>query len=224
MDFQQAFTFMFKDEDWIKKVLLGVLISLIPIFGQFAVVGYMLAIIRNVKTGEPRPLPEWDEVVQYFVDGLKSWVVSLVYSLPVIVLSCPLMLIGFLPLLAGNNEDMMGILAGVSGILALLLSLPAVLYGLLLGLVSPVLFIRLAETGQISDCLRVREVVRFTFANIGSILIALLIIVAAGLVIVAPAVFLTFGLLGYPAAVWTNLAFGHLLGQIAKQADRTAAA
>jgi hypothetical protein len=224
MDFQQAFTFMFKDEDWVKKVLLGILLALVPIFGQFALAGYMLAIIRNVKNGEPRPLPEWDEVVQYFVDGLKSWVVSLVYSLPIIVLSCPLMLIGFLPLLAGNNEEAMGILAGVSGVAALLLSLPAMLYGLLLGLLSPVLLIRLAETGDISDCLRVREVVRFTFANIVPVIIALLIMIAVAIVIIVPAMFLTFGLLVYPAVVWTNLAFGHMLGQIAKQADQAAAA
>jgi hypothetical protein len=224
MDFQQALTFMFKDEDWIKKVLLGVLISLIPIFGQLALVGYMLAIIQNVKNDEPRPLPDWSEVIQYFVEGLKSWVVSLVYSLPVIVLSCPLMLIGFVPLFAGSNEELMGILAGVSGVAALLLSLPAMLYGLLLGLLSPVLLIRLAETGEISDCLRVREVVRFTFANISLIIIALLVMIAVAIVVVTPAMFLTLGLLGYPAAVWTNLAFGHLCGQIARQADWTAAA
>lgn len=224
MDFQQAFTFMFKDEDWIKKVLLGILLALVPIFGQFALVGYVLTVVRNVKNGEPRPLPEWDEVVQYFVEGLKYLVVSLVYSLPIVVLSCPLMLIGFLPILAGSNEEAMGILAGVSGVLALILSLPAMLYGLFLTLLSPVLYIQLAETGEISDCLRVREVVRFTFANIGPIIIALLIMIAVAIVIVTPAMFLTLGLLAYPAAVWTNLAFGHLCGQIAKQADRAAAA
>ena len=224
MDFQQALTFMFKDEDWIKKILLGALISLVPIFGQFALVGYMLAVIRNVKNDEPRPLPEWDEAIQYFVDGLKSWVVNLVYSLPVVVLSCPLMLIGFLPMFAGRNEDVMAILAGVSGVVALLLSIPAMLYGLLLALLSPVLLIRLAETGEIPACLRVREVVRYAFANIGPIIIALLIIMAAALVVIAPAAVLTFGLLAYPAAVWINVAFGHLLGQIARQAEQTAAA
>ena len=224
MDFQQAFTFMFKDEDWIKKVLLGILLSLVPIFGQFALVGYVLAVVRNVKNDEPRPLPDWGEVVQYFVDGLKYWVVSLVYSLPVVVLSCPLMLTGFLPIVAGNNEELMGVLAGVSGVLALILSLPAVLYGLVLTLLSPALYIRLAEAGEISDCLRVREVVRYAFANIGPIVIALLIMVAAALVIVAPATFLTFGLLALPATVWTNLSFGHLCGQIARQADQTTVA
>lgn len=221
MDIQLALTSMLKDEDWITKILLGALISIMPFFGQLALVGYMLAVIRNVKNDEPRPLPEWNEVVQYFVDGLKWWVVNLVYSLPVTVLSCPPMLTGFLPLFAGNNEDVMAILASVSGVVALLLSIPAMLYGLLLALLSPVLLIRLAE---ISDCMRVREVVRFVFANIGPIIIALLIIMAAALVVVAPAALLTLGLLVPPAAVWANVAFGHLLGQIAQQAEQAAAA
>jgi hypothetical protein len=80
MDVRQALTFIFKDEEWIKKVLLGIVISLVPIFGQFALMGYMLVIIRNVKSGDPRPLPDWSEAVQYFVEGLKMWVVNMVYS------------------------------------------------------------------------------------------------------------------------------------------------
>lgn len=224
MDFQQAFTYMFKDEDWIKKVLLGVLLSFVPIFGQYALVGYTLALIRNVKNDEPWPLPEWSDVVQYFVEGIKLLVVNLVYSLPAIVLSCPLMLVGFLPLLGGDNPEAGGILTGVSTVLILALSCPTSLYGLFMTLLAPVWQIRLAETGEIAACLRVKEVVRYAFANIGSIIISLLLMSAAALIIVAPATSLTLGLLAVPAAVWLNFSFGHLCGQIARRADRAAAA
>jgi hypothetical protein len=223
MDFRQAFTFIFKDEEWIKKILLGILVSLVPIFGQFALAGYMLAIIRNVKNDEPWLLPDWNEVVQCFVEGLKLWVVNMVYSLPALVLSCPLMFIGFLPLLAGDNPEMMNTLGGITGILALVVSLPVTLYSLFLTLLSPALLIRLAETGEISNCLCVKETVRFAFANIGPIVIALLIISAAALVIMVPVMMLTLGLLTIPAAVWLNLSFGHLCGQIAKKAEQTTA-
>lgn len=222
MDIGQAFTFMFKDDEWVKKVLLGILLSFVPIFGQFALVGYMIAIIRNVRNGNPQPLPDWSEVVQYFMDGLKLWVVNMVYSIPALVLSCPLMFIGFLPLLAGDNPEMMGTLGGIAGILSLVLSLPAALYGLFFALLSPALLIRLAETEEISACLRVKEIVRFTFANIGSIIIAMLIVIAAGLVIV-PATALTLGLAGLVAPFWINAAFGHMCGQIAKKAEQPVA-
>lgn len=219
MDFGQAFTFMFKDEEWIKKILLGILLSFVPIFGQFALMGYMLTIIHNVRNGEPRPLPDWSEVVQYFVEGLKLWVVNLVYSLPALVLACPLMLIGFLPMLAGDN-DTVGVM---TGILAIILCLPPILYGLFLTLLSPALLIRLAETGDISACLRFKEVIRFAFANIGPIITTLLLIFAAGLIIIPVASALTLGLLGLLAPLWTNASFGHLCGQIARKADQPAA-
>lgn len=169
----------------------------------------MLAVIHNVKTDEPRPLPDWNEVVKYFVDGL--------------VLSCPLMFVGFVPLLAGDNPETMEILAGVSGVLTLVMSLPAVLYGLFLTLLSPVLLIRLAETGEISACLRFKETARFAFTNTGPIVIALLLISAAALVIMVPAMLLTFGLLTFPTVVWLNLSFGHMCGQIARKANQTSA-
>jgi hypothetical protein len=223
MDFGQAFTFMFKDEEWIKKVLLGILISFVPIFGQFALVGYTLAIIRNVRNGEPQPLPDWSEVVQYFVEGLKLWVVNLVYSLPALVLACPLILIGFLPMLAGNNTELMDTLGAITGILAIVLCLPPILYGFFLTLLSPALLIRLAETGDISACLRFKEVIRFAFANIGPIIISLLIVFAAGLIIIPVASALTLGLLGLLAPLWTNASLGHLCGQIARKADQPAA-
>ena len=96
----------------------------------------------------------------------------------------------------------MGTLGGISGILTLVLSLPVSLYGLFLTLLSPALLIRLAETGEISDCLHVKETVRFAFVNVGPIVVALLIISAAALAVMVRATLLTLGLLTIPTAVW----------------------
>lgn len=226
MDFGQAFTFIFKDEDWVKKVLLGILFSFVPIFGQFALMGYILVVIRNVKANEPRPLPDWSDVGQYFVEGLKSLVVNLIYSLPALILSCPIMLAWFLPalpvLFADDEPNIALALTGVSVVVILALSIPPTLYGLFLTLLSPVLLIRLAETGEISDCLRFKEITRFAFANFGPIVIALLIISAAALIIVTPAAMLTLGLATLPLATWMQLAFAHMCGQIARKADQPA--
>jgi len=40
MDFGKAFSFVFEDEDWIKKIGVGGLISLIPVIGVFLVLGW----------------------------------------------------------------------------------------------------------------------------------------------------------------------------------------
>ena len=93
MDIGQAFSFVFEDEEWIVKILLGAVLMLIPIFGQCALMGYGIAIVRNVKAGEPRPLPDWGNLGEYFMDGLMFWVATLIYALPIFILICPIVLV-----------------------------------------------------------------------------------------------------------------------------------
>mgnify|MGYP000452871902 CR=1 FL=1 len=48
MDIGSSFSYMFKDEDWIKKILIGAVLVLTGI-GGIAVSGWMLEIIRRVE-------------------------------------------------------------------------------------------------------------------------------------------------------------------------------
>ena len=83
MDIGKAFGFVFEDEKWVSKVLLGGLFFLIPIV-NFAVIGYMLKVAQNVAQGNPRPLPEWGggEFGNHFMRGLHGIVIQIVYQLP----------------------------------------------------------------------------------------------------------------------------------------------
>ena len=72
MDIGGAFSYVFEDEDWIVKILLGAAILLIPIFGQLALVGYGIAILRNVKAGKPQPLPDSPAIVIIYVPSISS--------------------------------------------------------------------------------------------------------------------------------------------------------
>jgi hypothetical protein len=224
MNFGKALTFVYEDEDWIKKLLIGILLSFVPIFGQFAVSGYMLAIIRNVKNNAPRPLPEWSNVVDYFVEGLKLVVVGLVYSLPALLLSCPIVLVGVLPAFTPLFEDPESAalaLTSTSTILVLACSCPVTLYSLFLTIIAPAMAIRLAETKEIAACLRpkdIKEIVRFSFANIGPIILSLLVVSAAILIVST----VSLSLLAIPAGVWLNFSWGHMCGQIARKAEQPA--
>lgn len=235
MDIGKAFGFVFEDEEWVSKLLLGSVILLIPIFGTFVLIGYTIAIIRNVKAGEPRPLPAWQDLGRYFMDGLMFWIASLLYMLPMWILACPIAVIWGLPALAGESEDLMAILAGVSGVVSIGLACLMTLYGILLSLLTPVVQIRYAESGEIGACLRFGEVFRFLFANIGPIIISQVLMWVAGAVvgtvvsivisivslipfcgwILAPAL----GLLMLPFAAWLMLFSAHLYGQIAQRAS-----
>jgi len=234
MDIGQAFGFVFEDEQWVSKILLGAAIVLIPIFGLFALMGYAIATIRNVMAGQPRPLPTWDNLGRYFMDGLMFWIAYLLYTLPLLILVCPATIVWFLPMLAGEQEDLMAILAGVSGLVSLGVGCLAVLYGILLTFLAPVLQIRYAETGEIGACLRLGEVFRFLFANIGSIIISQVLVWAASMVIgvvlsvligVLSIIPICGGILGLvlsllmlPVSAWLVIFSGHLYGQIGRKA------
>lgn len=235
MDIGKAFGFVFEDEEWVTKVLLGALITLIPIFGGFALMGYAIAIVRNVKAGNPRPLPDWNDLGRYFTDGLLFWVATFVYSLPMLILICPIALVWILPALAGEQEDLLAVLTGVAGVLSAGMGCLAVLYGVLLGLLTPVVQIRYAESGDLGTCLRFGEVFRFLFNHIGSIVISQIVLFVIGIIIASVIGGLgtilavipicgwllgaALGLLMFPISVWLTLLSSHLYGQIGRQAD-----
>jgi hypothetical protein len=221
MDIGKALSFVFEDEEWISKVLLGAVIMLIPIFGQFALLGYGIAIIRNVKAGDPRPLPAWSNLGDLFIDGLKFWVATLIYAIPFIIFLCPIMLVWVLPALGAENEDLAAILAGVSGIVSMALGCLAVLYGILLSLLTPVIQIRYAETGEIGPCLAVGEVFRLLLDNLGSVLIAVVLGWVVSTVVLSTAGTLTLGLLALPGSVWLKALSCHMYGQIGQQVEST---
>jgi hypothetical protein len=214
MDIGGAFSYVFEDEDWIVKILLGAAIMLIPIFGQLALSGYGIAILRNVKAGKPRPLPAWSNLGDFFMDGLMFWVIRLVYGLPIFVLLCPIVFVGVLPALGAENEDLLTILAGVSGVVIIGISCLIVLYSILVGLLMPVVQIRFAETGEIGACLRFGEMFRFLFSNIGPVIVTQFVIWAASVILMSIAGSLTLGLLALPITVFMKAVSGYLYAQI----------
>jgi hypothetical protein len=218
MDIGKALSFMFEDEEWVTKLLLGSLITLIPIFGQFALMGYGIAIVRNVRAGSPRPLPAWDNLGGYFMDGIKFWVVTIIYAIPILIVICPFAVVGSLPALGGESEELITALAGLSTVLIIGLSCLVTLYGILLALLTPVLQIHYAERSEIGACLRFGDVFRYLFGHIGSILLSQLVLLGVAILVGPLVVGLTCGLLGLPFSVWLTALSSHMYGQIASAA------
>ncbi len=73
--------------DWGKVLILGVIIIIsfliVPIF---LVYGYLFRILKATLAGL-NELPEFDELGEMFVDGLKVFVVGIVYAIPVIIIA-----------------------------------------------------------------------------------------------------------------------------------------
>jgi len=234
MDLGKALTFTFEDEQWPVKLLVGGVLLLIPLFGSLVLMGYLIATVRNVLAGRPRPLPRWDDLGRLFVDGLLVWVALLIYALPLVLLVCPVVLVWLLPFLGGEHENIVGVLTGLSALTTVGIGCIGFLYGLLLAVLSPAVYLQYAGHGDLGACLRVGDVVRFAFRNLGSILLILLVYLAVA-ILLGLTISTATGILGWipcvgwilsllltlvwlPASVWLMAFQGHLIGQIGREA------
>jgi hypothetical protein len=205
MDIGSSFAYMFEDKDWIKKILIGGVVTLIPIV-NFAAFGYVVQIIRNVRDGQPLPLPEWDEFGQYFKDGLWVFLIFLVWSLPFILVGC---LQGIGSSVLADNDDLIGVISVCFGCLY-------ALWGLVVAIVSPAILVRYAEVGEFMAGFRFGEIFGLISANVGNYIIVLLligvvtsIIAPLGIILCVVGVIFT--------QFWSYLVAGNLVGQLAAQ-------
>jgi len=94
MDLPYALTYVFEDRQWVSKlVLLAVtsILALVPVFGLLALavaLGYLAQIADNVRNGLPRPLPGWDDYGDKFNLGAPLLAALLIYHLPLLLRHC----------------------------------------------------------------------------------------------------------------------------------------
>lgn len=219
MNFGRAFTFVFEDPDWLKKVGIAALVSLIPVVGSIAVLGWTLEITRRVIKGEGESLPEWSDFGAYIGKGFQALVVGLGYAAPLILIMLCGLTISLLPaMLSGNgNGDTAG------GLMALVMfctyCLVAIL-GIAVGIVIPAAYGKLADTGELGAAFRFGEVIGLVRAAPGPFLMVLLGgIVANG--VIAPLGTVACGVGALFTMAYAMLVMAHLYGQAYKTASET---
>jgi hypothetical protein len=175
MDFGKAFTFVFDDPDWLKKVAINALIGLIPLIGQLYLLGWGLEVARRVVNRSATPLPDVD-FGTFLGHGFKAVVVSLIYTAPIWLLS---IVVAIATAIGGSiSEDAM---MAVSTISSLCLGLFGLVYGLLLGVALPAALTRTVVLGTIRDGLDFSAVWEMVSGAIGPYLITLVGTVLASL-------------------------------------------
>jgi uncharacterized protein DUF4013 len=159
MDAEKSFSYPFEDRDWVSKLGLGALISLIPVL-NFAWSGYLVDIIRNVMDNATEPLPTWDDLDQKFKEGLILFGAGLIYASPILIALClPLGLTASAGLLSGNSEmqDIGRRITEAGGILFFGLLCVSILYGLVLSILYPAILVMFARAGTFASCFKLRE-------------------------------------------------------------------
>jgi hypothetical protein len=234
MDIGKSFSYPFDDKQWVSKMGLGAVISLVPIL-NFAMTGYMIQIVRNLMDGTQEPLPNWDDLSKKFMDGLMLVLAGIVYALPVIILSClPLSVMTIPAIIASGNSDLQDVsnaISGAGGVLFAAMTCLFVIYGLALSVIFPAIYVNYAKEGTFASCFRLREVFDIIGKNAGAFFTAWGVSLVAGIVVglVTGIVGSILGLIpciGWIASIIISLAVGvylmmiyaHLFGQFGRQA------
>jgi len=224
MDVGKSVGYVFEDQKWTNKLLIGRLVSIVPIV-NFALLGWVVDIMRNVSQRQPTPLPEWSDFGDKFVKGAILFVVSLIYSLPALLIACPAV---FLPFTSGDlGSDGQQVLTSMFVGTTLLLTCAISVYALLISFLMPAICLNFARKGTFAACFEFGEIWRIMSKNLGDYIVAWLIIIVVGI-----AASFVIGIVGSVLAfipccgwilawilfgvttVWILAVFGHLFGQI----------
>jgi len=215
VDFGRSFTFVTEDPEWIKKILIGGAFTLACslLIGVPFVLGYVARMLRNVVAGEPRPMPEWDDLGGIFSEGLRLTAVYLLYALGFVAVMAALGCVIVLPMIAlsgsgARASDVLGLLGGL-GIVALYGLVMVV--SLVLAVYLPAVLARVALRGTVADGFAWREALAFIQANLGNYLLSLVIYLLASFLAQFGILLCCVGF--FPAIFWAYLVMAAALGQ-----------
>lgn len=221
IDLGRAFRFVVEDPDWIKKILIGGVFTLLSgvLVGAVFVVGYGVRLTRRVAAGDPRPLPEWEDLGGMFGEGLRGLAIYLVYVLPVAIVP---MAFAVALAMAGaglsgapgarDASDALGALAAVG--LMVVYAVTAILM-LALALYVPAAMARFVMLDRLSAGFEVRENLAFIRRNLGNYAMALLLYLLASFASQLGILLCCVGI--FPASFWAVCILFWALGEVVRR-------
>jgi hypothetical protein len=207
LDIGKSFTYMFEDENWIKKIIIGGVLLLVPIVNIISM-GYMLEALKRTADGIDIPLPEWDDFGGKFMKGLMIVVIVLIYTIPIWLILC---VVFGLTVIAGDNDTM----ASLVGLLSACAMCVYLIWGILVCVVTPAALIKCAITGEFMSAFQFGEIFGFIKSNLANYLVAIVLTGVAGMVAGFGVIACFVGMLF--TGFWSYLVMAHLLGQVQRE-------
>ena len=198
----KAFSFPFKDPDWVTKFLIAVLFMFLCLIGIgfFVLAGYFIQVTQRVMRREQNLMPDWSHIGIKFVIGFKFVVVYLLYLLPVFLLLAPVWVLAILSA-ASDQPEVAGIVAMVYVFGAILLIVP---YSLALAVLMPIIAYRYAEHERISEALDIGTVLAHFKINWQNTVIVALIVIGIES-------FAAIGIIAFIVGVFFTLFYSYLV-------------
>jgi hypothetical protein len=224
MDVTRSFKYVFEDKDWIKKVLIGGVLNIIPVIGQAFMWGYGLRQLKNVKEGRELPLPEWNDWGGDLMRGIMVFLGYLVYAIPLIILAIFSGIFGGLGTTAVLTAARAGRAGGpgIWGFCVGVIALIQFIYGIALAVWLPAALLNYVNVGSFMGFLKFADILAIIKNNLKDYITVVLMWLAAAIV-----AGIVGGIVCGVGALFTmfiaNLIFVHLLGQFGASISGSAA-
>ena len=153
---EQAFAFPFKGRSWGSKFLLAALFMFLSLLGigVFFIAGYLIRVTQRVMRNEPDAMPEWKNLSEIFVIGFKFIIVYIIYLLPVLALTIPLIGLSVASD-AAQGVVILEVLLAIYMFGYVLLVIP---YGVALTIAMPIIIYRFAANERMAEALDIGEI------------------------------------------------------------------
>jgi len=209
-EFGRPFAYVFDDPDWLPKITVGALFYLLAplLIGWFFLFGYLAETARNIVAGDPKPLPQWENVGRFFTEGARLVGVMLLWIAPLAVLTVAIVIPAIAIDLADQHRAIQLVAAVAIGCLSCLLA-PLWIAMILL---MPMSLIFVAVERRFSAAFEIRRIFALVRDNIGNYLLAILILIIAHAIGGAGFGVLCIGVMF--TAFWALLIATHALAQV----------
>jgi hypothetical protein len=193
-DLKQLLGFPFEDREWLIKMMMGSVITIVPIL-NFLSLGYFIRCINYGWRGI-RKMPDWSNWSELFRDGLIAFGISLAYLI--------------IPLILGS---LMATIPGIGIVLASIIIF-------IMGLIIPMAIANYALRKNIKDAFSFGEIFYlvgrvFNYYIVGYLAVTLGVILGIALLLGIP----FFGFIGGVLIFYCGIVFSNFLGAIYYQAN-----
>jgi hypothetical protein len=206
MDFGSSFSYVFKDQAWIKKLAIVALWGLIPVIGVLVIGGWGLKVGKCVIDGaDEHKLPDVD-FSEDLRRGFLASLIDLIYILPAMIfITTAFILIRFGFYFEGINREILFIMGGLFGLVGVLLLV-------IWFFVATVAFANFLAKDRFGAAFNFRELFLLLKNSFISWVLLILGQVLA-MMIIAPLGIVVFGIGIFFTTAYAAVLYAHLLGQ-----------